>query len=1022
MTQRHRLPGWLLAGFVIICLAKAAFALDPKRTISQYVHDHWGADRGFVGGEIYAISQSNDGYLWIGTERGLVRFDGYTFTMVHQPLPDAPPVDRVRGLLSDGEGNLWIRLEGPHMLLYRDGKFEDVGARLDLQDVTITAMAVDNEGAVLLAGLGDRTLRYRNGHLETVVKTEEQPGTVISMAVTRDGRIWMGTQYDGLSRVSHGQISRLVEESDASQVKALLPAVNGALWIGTERGLQHWDGKSLTKEELPTPIGQLQILAMARDRRGNVWIGTNHGIVRISISGAVSVDQLRAGPGNEVTAIFEDRDGSLWFGGPQGIERLRDGMFSSFSTAQGLASDRNGPVYVDSDGRTWFAPLSGGLYWMRDGRIAPITLGGLDHDVVYSISGGKDEVWVGRQSGGLTVLTGHDDSFSGRTYTHADGLAQDSVYSVHRSRDGTVWAGTVSAGVSRLADGRFTNFSEANGLSSNTVNSIAEGFDGTIWLATPGGLNSFADGHWTNRSAQDGLPASNVRTIFEDSKHVLWIATSGGLAFLSSGHIRVPQKLPEGLREQIYGIAEDGMGSLWFTTSDHVFQVNRDRLLKGSLGVTDIQSYGISDGLPGVEGVGRDRTIVPDQSGRIWVSLDRGLAVADPRVAIDNAVPGTVRIESMSAGGDQLDLQNPPRLPAGVESIVFNYAGGNLAAPERIRFRYKLDGSDRGWSDVVASRQVTYTNLGPGSYRFRVVASNSNGLWNGPETTVPFIIEPAFWQTWWFRLVCVAAVVLMIVALYRLRMYQMTRRLNVRFQERLAERTRIAQDLHDTLLQGVLSASLQLDVAEDQVPEDSPAKPLLRRVLQLMGKVTEEGRNALRGLRSSEADNRSLELAFSRVRQEFTLDDKIGYRVIANNIARPVRPIIRDEVYRIGREALVNAFVHAQANNIEVEVEYASRHLRVLVRDDGSGIDPQVLQSGRDGHWGLSGMRERSEGIGANLKLRSRIGAGTEVELTVPSTIAFESESRGPISQWLPWLSREKFEGSANDKTKRVDK
>ena len=243
----------------------------------------------------------------------------------------------------------------------------------------------------------------------------------------------------------------------------------------------------------------------------------------------------------------------------------------------------------------------------------------------------------------------------------------------------------------------------------------------------------------------------------------------------------------------------------------------------------------------------------------------------------------------------------------------------------------------------------------------------------------------------------------------------------MRFQERLAERTRIAQELHDTLLQGVLSASLQLDVAEDQLPEDSPVKPLLRRVLELMGKVTEEGRNALRGLRTTEAENRSLEMAFSRVRQEFTLDDNIGYRVIANNTARPVRPIIRDEVYRIGREALVNAFVHAQANSIEVEVEYASGHLRVLVRDDGRGIDPQVLHSGRDGHWGLSGMRERSEGIGASLKLRSRIGAGTEVELTVPSAIAFESGSRGPISQWLPWLNREKFESSATGKRKQAD-
>jgi signal transduction histidine kinase len=312
--------------------------------------------------------------------------------------------------------------------------------------------------------------------------------------------------------------------------------------------------------------------------------------------------------------------------------------------------------------------------------------------------------------------------------------------------------------------------------------------------------------------------------------------------------------------------------------------------------------------------------------------------------------------------------------------------------------------------------------LGPGTYLFRIVASNSVGLWNGPETSVPFVIEPAFWQTWWFRVACLAGSCLTILAIYRLHIHQLTKRLNVGFQERLAERTRIAQELHDTLLQGVLSASLQLDVAEDQLPENSPTKPLLKRVLQLMRTVTEEGRNALRGLRTTESGNQSLETAFSRLRQEFPLDGKTDYRVIVDSVTRPLRPLIRDEVYRIGREALLNAFMHAHANRIEVEVEYASRHLRVLVRDDGRGIDPQVMHSGLEGHWGLVGIRERSKRIGADLRLRSRIGAGTEVDLTVPGSIAFEKGQNDPISQWFRWLSREKLETPKHDKGKRVHK
>jgi len=1022
VMHRHRLRKGLINGIALLCLVNTAFGLDPTRRISQYVHDKWGEDKGFIGGRIYAIRQSADGYLWIGAERGLVRFDGSKFILIQRPLPDSPPISPVRGLVTDASGNLWIRLEGPRMLLYHDGKFEDPYTRFDLQDITFTATASDDKGRVILSGLGDRTFRYEGGRLETIVSAEQNPGIVISLAATRDQSIWLGTQDDGLFRLSQRHISAVAPELKDSKINALLPADTGGLWIGTDNGIHLWEGGVLATLNLTSSLKQLRILAMARDRDLNIWIGTNHGIVRITPSGAVSLDLLNPKPGFEVTAIYEDLDGDIWFGGSRGVERLRNGMLTTYSTSDGLPSAGIGSVYPDSTGRIWFAPLSGGLYWMKGGQVGHITVDGLEHDVVYSVSGGDGEVCVGRQHGGLTVLTGKGDSFTAHTYTQADGLAQNSVYSVHRERDGKIWAGTVSAGVSRLNGGKFTNYSDSSGLPSNAVNSIVEGFDGATWLATPSGLASFANRHWTIYTANDGLPSSIIRTIFEDTKHVMWVVTPGGLAYISSGKIKVPARLPEALREQIFGVAEDGMGSLWFTTSDHVLRVNRDGLLSGLLSDTDVQSYGIDDGLQGVEGVSRDRTVVADPEGRIWISLKSGLSMADPIVISRNSIPVAVRIESMSAGGNQVNAQNPIKIPSGIQSITLNYDNTNLAARERIRFRYKLDGSDQGWSDIVASRQVVYKNLSPGTYLFRIVASNSVGLWNGPETSVPFVIEPAFWQTWWFRVACLAGCCLTILAIYRLRIHQLTKRLNVGFQERLAERTRIAQELHDTLLQGVLSASLQLDVAEDQLPEDSPTKPLLKRVLQLMRTVTEEGRNALRGLRTTESGNQSLETAFSRLRQEFPLDGKTDFRVIVDSVTRPLRPLIRDEVYRIGREALLNAFMHAQANRIEVEVEYASRHLKVLVRDDGRGIDPQVLHSGREGHWGLVGIRERSERIGANLRLRSRIGAGTEIDLTVPGTIAFEKGSNGPISQWFRWLSRERLETPKHDKAKVVHK
>jgi signal transduction histidine kinase len=785
------------------------------------------------------------------------------------------------------------------------------------------------------------------------------------------------------------------------------------LWIGTETGIHFWNGNAVVDKELPSFLRQLQILALTEDHEGNLWVGTNHGLFRITPDGTVSPDRDSEG---EVTTIYQDREGDIWFGELGGVERLRNGIFTTYSTAQGLPSENNGPVFVDTEGRTWFAPLSGGFYWLKDGHVGRITTAGLDSDVVYSISGGGGEIWIGRQRGGLTVLTRNGDSFAARTYTQADGLAQNSVYSVHRNRDGTVWAGTVSAGVSRLKGDKFTNYSMATGLASNTVNSIVEGNDGTMWFATPSGLVSFAGEHWTNHSASNGLPSSDVRSIFEDSKQVLWIATSGGLAFLRSGHIVVPHTLPESLREEVFGIAEDKRGFLWLATSDHVLQVDRDRLLTGALDRSEVQSYGTGDGLHGVEGVRRERSVVADPSGKIWISLNQGLAVTDPELILRDSAPVTVRIESISAGGIQVNLNDTLKFAPGSRNVNFHFASTSLSSPELDRFRYKLEGYDPGWSDIATSRQANYSHLSPGTYRFHIIASSREGLWNGPETTVPFVIEPAFWQTRWFQALCAAVCALVIVALYRLRMYHLTRQLNVRFQERLAERTRIAQELHDTLLQGFVSASMQLDVAEDQLPDDSPTKPLLRRVLQLMGRVTEEGRNALRDLRTADRDSRDLELAFSRMRQELAIDEKIGYRVIAHSDRRPLRPVIRDEVYRIGREALVNAFRHAKANTVEVEVEYASRYLRIMVRDDGCGIDPHVLDAGRQGHWGLPGMRERSEGIGASLRLRSRIGAGTEVELTVPSAVAFESQSHRPVSHWFTWLTREKFEPRSDER------
>jgi len=374
----------------------------------------------------------------------------------------------------------------------------------------------------------------------------------------------------------------------------------------------------------------------------------------------------------------------------------------------------------------------------------------------------------------------------------------------------------------------------------------------------------------------------------------------------------------------------------------------------------------------------------------------------------------------MAADGSLVELSRSIRIPSDRQRIAFSFIGLSLAIPERVKFRYRLDGFDHDWSDPVSAGEAIYTNLSPGPYRFRVMASNSDGVWNSVEGVIEFQIAPAFWQTWWFRLLVLLAFALTVVALYRFRLHQLTRQLSVRFEARLAERTLIAQELHDTLLQGFLSASMQLDVAVDQLPESSPLRPRLVRVLDLMRQVTEEGRNALRGLRLSNNSSQDIAVALSSINQELKSGEEIGFRVIVEGSPRSLHPIVRDEVYRIGREAVVNAFRHSVAKHITVQVSYLENQLRLLIGDDGCGINSEVLESGRDGHWGLSGMRERAERIKARLKVRSRVGSGTEVELSVPTKVAYQIQRSNRLLRWFGKLSGRKATASSTEAIKEA--
>jgi signal transduction histidine kinase len=861
-------------------------------------------------------------------------------------------------------------------------------------------MSADNRGGVLMADVSNSIEDYSDARMRRNNEARALPGTIISIVETRDGTRWLGTEDDGLFCAVNGHYVLVSGDAENRNINSLLPAPSGGLWIGTNHGLQWWIDGSISRYQVKGLPGNMIILAMARDKDNNLWLGTDRGLIRIAADGQATFDPQSSTP---VTAVYVDRDDALWFGGGHGLERSRDGTFTPYTQAQGLPSNENGPLYVAPTGRIWFAPLSGGLYWYRNGKVHSVTLDGLAQDVVYSIDGSEDTVWAARQRGGLTRLTFHGATLTATTYCQSQGLAEDSVFTVLAASDGSVWAGTVSGGASRLQNGRFETFTHATGMSSNTVNAMAQGADGAIWLATPNGLDEYQDGKWRVLTTSEGLPSSDVRALFEDEEGVLWIGTSGGLAYLQSGKLYALSHLPEPLREPVFGIAQDELGSLWFATSDHILEANREDLLANRSSDENLRIYGIDDGLPGVEGVDRSRSMVTDGSHRIWMSVHGGLAMTDPELTFQDAEPATVRLEAVTAGSQKYRLNQPLRIPPGSGSISWTFGVDTLADLQRIRFRHRLVGLDRRWSSISSSRQVTYSNLSPGEYRFEVEASNAAGLWNGPVRSVAFTIEPAFWQTWWFRALVLVLCLLVLVAVYQLRVYQMMREMDLLFQERLAERTRIAQDLHDTLLQGVLSASMQLDLAAEQVPENSPAKRRLRRVTQLMNLVADEGRNALRGLRVADDTGATLAEALSQFAERRSTGEGAAFRVVLQSEPRPVRALIRDEVLSIGREAIANAFRHSGARNVKVELEYSPGYLRMTVKDDGCGIDPAVLSAGREGHWGLIGMKERSESIGGRLRLRSRLGAGSEIELTVPGAFAFVAATRNQTLKWCVW-------------------
>lgn len=988
---------------LLILLASGALSADRSPVALSRRHDIWDRTSAFPGGYVYSITQTADGYLWLATSKGLVRYDGLNFVFI--PTGDSSRAANApaTGMVTDSDGQIWATDDHTHLFRYERGLLRGPLPDNGKHRYLPSSLNKTSDGWMLFASELQGLIEYAHGERRVLLEPRMLPISPTAVAQTGDGTFWIGTREKGLFCFNPGNgAGELQSVLDFPHVRiiSLLSTTNSTLLIGTNDGLFVLRNDKLHREAYPELYHQ-EILALASGQRGEIWIGTAGHVFRVQAKdvdaegSAGLLERLQVK--GAVTALFEDRDGSLWIGEPDTIERYRENSFVSYLRSAGLPCINCGAIYVDPQLNVWFAPWDGGLFRLSHGRVQSIEEEGLKNDTIYSMVGAGNELWVARRYGGLTLLRMNGDALIASTYSRQSGLAQDAVYSLYREPNGTLWAGTLNGGLSRLSAGSWQTFTIKDGLPSNTITAITGIGAGEIFVGTPNGLAEFKNGRWTSYKTHDRLPPGTIESLVFDDTNTLWIGTSKGIAFLQSGTVHVPLGAPSAVYADILGMTEHD-GWLWITTPDHVLRVKCSALLKQHFDAGDYREFGVTDGLASAEGIKRPGSIVQDNLGYIWFSLNQGISVLPPSALTGPAFPVTTRIDGMLMDGKSVATADQVRIPSGRHRLTFQYAGVNVSNREGIKYRYRLIDVDAEWSEPTPLREIDFTNLSPGQYQFQVAASNPDGVWSPQEATIAFEVEPSMLQTRWVQLAVLGFVAIVALGIYQLRVQQLHRQFNIGFDARVNERTRIARDLHDTLLQTLHGLMFQFQGVRNLLPaRTDEAMKSLDDAINETEKALAESRDAIQGLRSEPLARGDLAEILMSASQELAHSSNANQKppvfdLVQEGERHTLSPTTKSEVCRIALEILRNAYRHAQANRIETEVRYGDHALRIRIRDDGKGIDPKVLTAGGvAGHWGLRGIRERASRIGAQLDFWSETAAGTEVQLTVPASVAYET-------------------------------
>jgi ligand-binding sensor domain-containing protein/signal transduction histidine kinase len=1002
---------------LLLACCPGALALNPALDVSQYAHMWWKVRDGFVKGTVFSIAQTPDGYLWLGTEFGLVRFDGVRRVVWEPPPGQHLPSNSIFSLLAAHDGTLWIGTS-KGLVSLKDGKLTEYP---ELAGQNIRAqMLEDHDGTVWAGGLAfpppGKLCAIHNGSIHCYGQDGSFDTGVRGLFEDHDGNLWVSLR-DGLCRWKPGAPKFYPVPGPGNGIQGLAESDNGALLFGPRNGISQLTGGKIEPYPLPKNVPQFKVTRMLRGRDGNLWIGTeDSGLVHVQKDKTDIFAQADGLSGDLVQALFIDRESTIWVATDGGLDRFREYAVPTLSLSQGLSNASVLSVLADRDGSVWLSTrrglnrwhngqitvfpnkgasgllngnYAGSLFQDSRGRIWASTLqefGYLENGrfiavrnmpggPVYSITqDASGNLWIANKNSGLIHLLrdGRAQQIPWVELGHKDYALSLAVDPLQRG----LWIGFYGGGIVYFAEGKVrTTYSAADGLGEGRVNDLRFDPDGTLWAATQGGLSRFKNGRVATLTTKNGLPCDSVHWVMEDNDHSFWLYTTCGLVRIA--------------RAELDAWAADG------DKQTNVKQSNARPLVHATV-------FDNSDGVRTIDdSFGYTPHVAKSLDGRIWFLPSDGASVVDPRhLPLNDRLP-LVHIEQITADRKLYasDENSRVRLPPRVHDLEIDYTALSLVATEKVLFRYKLEGWDRDWQEVGNRRQALYSNLPPRDYQFRVAACNNTGMWNEAGASVNLTIEPAYYQTTWFVLSCVAVLLAGLWITYRLRLRQLAWQFHLRMEERVNERTRIARELHDTLLQSFQAVLMKLSVFSYRLSDQPETNKELELIVEQARQAVTEGRDAVRGLRSSTVLTNEIVQAIQSLGEhlasEMSYQDGSSpdFRVVVEGASRELVPMIRDEVYRIAGEAVRNAHCHAQARRIEVSIQYGDRHFRLLVRDNGKGIDRKILDEGyREGHHGLQGMQERAKVVEGKLTLSSKPNSGTEVELYIPASIAYSKQ------------------------------